>query len=80
VKEFVRLAGEFEKQVKKLGLDPEAEKELIDILNKATNEDPCMSCESKEGCENFKWHKKWLNADSYSCIQVVNRNKTLLKS
>jgi len=67
VKEFVHLPGEFEKQVKKLGLDPEAEKELIDLLNKATNEDPCMSCESKAGCENFKWHKKWLNTESHSC-------------
>ena len=63
----MRLPGEFEKQVKKLNLNPEAEKELIDMLNKATNEDPCMCCESKEGCENFKWHKKWLNSDSCSC-------------
>jgi len=61
------LPGEFEKQVKKLGLDPQTEKELIDILNKATNEDPCMECESKETCENFKWHKKWLNTDNYNC-------------
>ena len=30
-KEFVHLTGEFEKQVKKLCLDPKAEKELIDI-------------------------------------------------
>ena len=58
------MPGEFEKQVKKLGLDPKAEKELIDILNKATSEDPCMACGSKEGCENFKWHKKYLNTDT----------------
>jgi hypothetical protein len=63
-KEFVHLTGEFEKQVKKLRLDPKAEKELIDILNKATNEDPCMSCESNESCENFNWHKKWLNTNN----------------
>ena len=69
VKEFVTLSGEFEKQVKKLKLDPEAEKELIDMLKKATSEDPCMCCESKGGCENFKWHKKWLNTDNYSCGQ-----------
>jgi len=63
-KEVVRLTGESEKQVKKLCLDPEVEKELIDVLNKATSEDPCMCCESKGGCENFKWHKKWLNTNS----------------
>jgi len=63
-KEVVRLTGEFEKQVKKLCLDPQVEKELIDVLNKATSEDPCMCCESKGGCENFKWHKKWLNTNS----------------
>jgi len=63
------LTGEFEKQVKKLHLDPKAEKELIDMLNNATSEDPCMSCESKGGCENFKWHKKWLNTNDSKCCQ-----------
>jgi len=66
-KEFVHLTGEFEKQVKKLCLDPKAEKELIDMINKATTEDQCMCCESKEGCENFKWHKKWLNTNGCNC-------------
>ena len=61
------LAGEFEKSIKKLKLDPKAEKELIDMLNKATSEDPCIACESKEGCNNFKWHKKWLNTDNCNC-------------
>ena len=60
----MRLSGEFEKQVKKLNLDPKLEKELIELLSKATSEDPCMGCESKESCENFKWHKKWLKTDS----------------
>ena len=61
------MKGEFEKQVKKLCLDPNAEKELIDMINKATSEDQCMCCESKEGCENFKWHKKWLNTNNCNC-------------
>jgi hypothetical protein len=61
------LTGEFEKKVKKLNLDPVFEKTLIDMFNEASNEDPCMACNSKEGCENFKWHKKWLNTDSCSC-------------
>jgi hypothetical protein len=65
--EFLNLTGEFEKQVKKLGLDLKAEKELIDMINKATSEDQCMCCESKEGCEKFKWHKKWLNTDDSNC-------------
>lgn len=63
----VRLTGEFEKQVKKLNLDPKFEKVLIDMFNKASSEDPCVSCESKGDCENFKWHKKWLNTDSCNC-------------
>jgi len=65
--EFVYLTGEFEKQIKKLCLDSKAEKELIDMINKATSEDQCKCCESKEGCENFKWHKKWLNTDDCNC-------------
>jgi hypothetical protein len=55
------LPGEFEKQVRKLGLDPKTEKELIAILNRAAEEDPCVDCSSKDGCDNFKWHIKWFN-------------------
>jgi hypothetical protein len=61
--EFCSLSGEFEKQVKKLGLDPVFEKKLLEMFNEASDEDPCGKCGSKEGCENFKWHKKWLNTD-----------------
>ncbi len=61
------MTGEFEKHVKKLGLDPKAETELIDMINKATSDDPCMSCESNGDCENFKWHKKWLNTNNCNC-------------
>ncbi|MCW4025432.1 MAG: hypothetical protein NWF01_10435 [Candidatus Bathyarchaeota archaeon] len=57
------MSGEFEKQVKKLKLDPVFEQKLLEMFNEASNEDPCASCESREGCENFKWHKKWLNTD-----------------
>jgi hypothetical protein len=60
------LTGEFEKKIKQLCLDLAVEKELIDMLDEATREDPCMTCGSKEGCENFKWHKKWLNTDNCS--------------
>ncbi len=65
------MTGEFEKQVKKLCLDPKAEKELIDMINKATSEDQCMCCDSKEGCENFKWHKKWLNTNTLYRLSII---------
>jgi hypothetical protein len=55
------VSGEFEKKVKKLNLDPKFEKEVLAMFDQASSEDPCMSCESKGGCENFKWHKKYLN-------------------
>jgi hypothetical protein len=61
------LPGIFEKHVKKLGLDPKTEKELIDMLNKASEEDPCQECESKDECDKFLWHKKWLNTDTCGC-------------
>jgi hypothetical protein len=54
------LTGEFEKQIKKLKLGHEVEKELIDMIDRAISEDPCMSCQSNEACENFKWHKNGL--------------------
>jgi hypothetical protein len=61
------LTGEFEKKIKKLNLDPKFEKTIIDMFNEASSEDPCMHCDSKEGCDNYKWHKKWLNIDGESC-------------
>jgi hypothetical protein len=64
---IVDLSGEFEKRVKKLNLDPKYEKQLIDMFNDATGEDPCMACGSRDGCENFKWHKKWLNTEGCDC-------------
>jgi hypothetical protein len=57
----VFLPGEFEKKVKQLGLNPKIEKELIDIINQASQEDLCQECESKNDCEKYCWHKKWLN-------------------
>ncbi len=57
------MSGIFERYVKKMGLDPKAEKELLDLLNQAADEDPCMACESRDSCENFTWHKKYLNTD-----------------
>lgn len=55
------MSGEFEKKIKKMNLDPKFEKELLAMFNQASSEDPCINCASKEGCENFKWHKKYLN-------------------
>ncbi|MGD6934199.1 MAG: hypothetical protein ACQCN5_08340 [Candidatus Bathyarchaeia archaeon] len=57
------MTGEFEDRVKKLKLDPKFEKYLLDMFEEASNEDPCASCGSNGTCENFKWHKKYLNVD-----------------
>jgi len=61
------LTGEFEKRIKDLKLDPKFEKTILDMFKEASSEDPCMKCGSKEGCENFKWHKKYLNTDECGC-------------
>jgi hypothetical protein len=62
-KEICILTGEFEDRVKKLKLDPKFEKYILDMFNEASTEDPCTKCSSKGDCENFKWHKKYLNTD-----------------
>jgi len=61
------LTGEFEERVKKLKLDPKFEKYLLDMFDEASNEDPCMKCASKGDCDNFKWHKKYLNTEGDNC-------------
>jgi hypothetical protein len=63
VQEFFSLSGEFEKRVKKMNLDPKYEQELIAMFNQASGEDPCGVCGSKGTCENYKWHKKYLNTE-----------------
>ena len=52
------LPSEFEKQIRKIGLNPQIEKEILDAFNNVGDENPCLGCASKDSCENFKWHKK----------------------
>jgi hypothetical protein len=47
-KEFVHFTGEFEKQVKKLCLDPKVEEELIEMINKVTGEDHACAANQKK--------------------------------
>ena len=55
------MQGEFEKQLKKMALNDTTKKEIIEIINKAGEEFPCLSCTSKDECNNFNWFKKWFN-------------------
>lgn len=51
--------GEFENQIRKMDIDETTKKEIIEIVNKAGEEFPCLSCDSKDECDNFNWYKKW---------------------
>ena len=63
------MPGEFEKQVKKLGLNPKAEKELIEMLNKATNEDPVCAANPKKAARTSSGTK---NGSTQTAIPAHN--------
>jgi hypothetical protein len=51
------MAGEFEKQLKQMKLEDSAK--VLDLINLAGKEFPCLSCESKDECKTFTWFLKW---------------------
>lgn len=53
------MPGEFEKQIKNMPINETTKNEIIEIINKAGEESPCLSCTSKDECNNFNWFKKW---------------------
>ena len=55
------MADNFRKRVEFLGLDEENKKKVIDLIEEAGREFPCLACPSKDTCKNFKWYKKWFS-------------------
>jgi hypothetical protein len=52
------LLGEFEKQIRKI-TDNKSTGKIIEVINSAGQEFPCLSCSSNEECATFKWFTKW---------------------
>jgi len=52
------LSGEFETQIKKIA-DGKTSKQLIEMVNLAGKEFPCLTCPSNKDCDTFKWFTKW---------------------
>lgn len=53
------MATEFEKRVNQLALDNATIDKIIQIINDAGKEFPCLSCPSKDECASFAWFIKW---------------------
>jgi hypothetical protein len=52
------LSSEFEKQIRKI-TDRTSSEKIVEIVNFAAQEFPCLSCNSKEECATFAWFTKW---------------------
>jgi hypothetical protein len=52
------LSGEFENQIRKI-TDKTSSKKIVEIVNLAGQEFPCLSCPSNEECATYKWFTKW---------------------
>jgi hypothetical protein len=51
------MAGEFEKQLKQMKLEDSGK--VLELINLAGKEFPCLSCESRDECKTFAWFLKW---------------------
>ena len=53
------MENEFEKQFSTLKLGAATENKILQIIQSAGEEFPCLSCPSKDECNTFKWFAKW---------------------
>ena len=52
------MSGEFENQIRKITDKKSAEK-IIEVVNAAGQEFPCLTCPSNDECGSFQWFTKW---------------------
>jgi hypothetical protein len=53
------MTGEFEKQLKEQVNEKETADKLLELVNAAGKEFPCLSCPSRNECGSFSWFIKW---------------------
>lgn len=53
------MTGEFEEKIKQMMLDYAVTEKIVNTINAAGEEFPCLSCPSKDECGSFKWFVKW---------------------
>ncbi|MCW4010929.1 MAG: hypothetical protein NWF05_09970 [Candidatus Bathyarchaeota archaeon] len=58
------MESEFEKQLNTLQLDAAAKTKIMQIVQFAGEEFPCVSCPSKDECNSFNWFSKWFGEKS----------------
>jgi len=51
--------GELERKIKEIVPQHKVMEKIIQLLNAAGEEFPCLSCPSKDDCGTFKWYVKW---------------------
>lgn len=52
------MPGEFETKIKQL-TDNQTSQKVVEMLNMAGSEFPCLTCPSNQDCGTFKWFQKW---------------------
>jgi hypothetical protein len=58
------MENEFEKQLSALQLDATTKSKILQIIQSAGGEFPCLSCPSKDDCNSFRWFTKWFGKQS----------------
>jgi hypothetical protein len=68
------MRGEFEKQIEQLKITNDQTEIILNVINSAGKEFPCLTCPSKVDCGTFKWFLKWFGE------KTCKINKTLIRS
>ncbi len=53
------MKGKFEKLIAQTNTGDQTKLEVLDMVETSAKEFPCSTCQSKEGCESYKWFVKW---------------------
>ncbi|MCL2359762.1 MAG: hypothetical protein LBH74_01350 [Nitrososphaerota archaeon] len=55
------MSGEFKNRIEALDLDEATKQKVLNVIEEAGFDFPCLLCSSNSTCENFQWYLKWFN-------------------
>jgi hypothetical protein len=53
------MSGELENHIREIIKDEPTAQKLVEVLNAAGQEFPCLTCESHDECQTYLWFAKW---------------------
>lgn len=57
--EQMRMSGELENQIRETVKDQPTAEKLVENVDAAAKEFPCLTCGSRDECATYQWFMKW---------------------